>query len=133
MTGKRKFGMSIAAILAAFATGGVGMMAVSWQNVRSRTREIAIRRAVGAQSGEVLAQFVLEGVVLAVAGAVVGIAAGILASAGAAVVAGWPWMLSATKALVTLAIALAVAIVSTLAPASYAARLDPVSALRLER
>jgi len=119
--------------IAAFATGGVAMTAVSWQNVRSRTREIAIRRAVGAESAEVLAQFVLEGVLLASAGAAVGITVGIVASGGAAVAAGWPWMLPASKTLATLAIALGVAIVSTLAPASYAARLDPVSALRLER
>ena len=119
--------------IAAFAAGGVAMMAVTWQNVRSRTREIAIRRAVGAQSAEVLCQFVLEGVVLAVSGAVIGIAVGIAASGVAAVAGGWPWMLSMTKAALTLSIALAVAVASTLAPASYAARLDPVTALRLER
>ena len=119
--------------IAAFASGGIGMMAVSWQNVRSRTREIAIRRAVGAQAAEVLAQFVLEGLLLAAAGAAVGIVVGIVASSGAAAISGWPWTVSIAKAVLTLAIALAVAVASTLAPASYAARLDPVSALRLER
>ena len=119
--------------VAAFASGGIGMTAVSWQNVRSRTREIAIRRAVGAQSTEVLAQFVLEGLVLAGAGAAVGIVAGTVASGGAAALAGWPWTPSVAGTFFTLAIALAVAVASTLAPASYAARLDPVSALRLER
>jgi ABC-type antimicrobial peptide transport system permease subunit len=119
--------------IAAFASGGIGMMAVSWQNVRSRTREIAIRRALGARSAEVLAQFVLEGLVLAGAGAAVGIVAGTVASGGAAALAGWPWTLSVAKTCLTLAIALVIAVVSTFAPASYAARLDPVSALRLER
>ena len=119
--------------LAAFALGGVGMTTVSWQNVRDRTREIAIRRAVGARQAEVLAQFVLEGVVLASAGAAVGIAGGILGSRVASWWSGWPWTLSPVEAALTFAIAIAIAVLSTLYPAAYAARLDPVAALRFER
>lgn len=119
--------------LAAFTLGGVGMMSVSWQNVRSRTREIAIRRAVGARQGEVLAQFLLEGCLLALAGAGVGILVGVAGSGAAALVGGWPWMPSASHGALVLAIALGVAALATLSPASYAAALDPVGALRFER
>jgi ABC-type antimicrobial peptide transport system permease subunit len=119
--------------LAAFALGGVGMTTASWQNVRSRTREIAIRRAVGARQSEVLAQFVLEGVVLAAGGAAVGIAAGIAGSGVASWMSDWPWMLSPLEAALTFALALALAIVSTLYPAAYAAALDPIVALRFDR
>jgi ABC-type antimicrobial peptide transport system permease subunit len=119
--------------LAAFALGGVGMMTVSWQNVRNRTREIAIRRAVGARREEVLAQFVLEGVVLALAGAILGVVVGLAGSGVAAWIGGWPWMLSPLAGLLALAVALAVATLSTLYPAAHAAALDPVSALKLDR
>ena len=119
--------------VAAFALGGVGMTTVSWQNVRSRTREIAIRRAVGAQRSEVLAQFVLEGVALAVAGSIAGVAAGLLGSAAAAWMGGWPWVPSLFATSLALIVALVVGVAATLYPASHAAALDPVSALRLER
>jgi ABC-type antimicrobial peptide transport system permease subunit len=119
--------------LAAFALGGVGMMTVSWQNVRNRTREIAIRRAVGARRGEVLAQFVLEGIALGLAGALLGVVVGLAGSGVASWIGGWPWMLSPLAGLLALAVALAVATLSTLYPAAHAAALDPVSALRLDR
>jgi ABC-type antimicrobial peptide transport system permease subunit len=119
--------------LAAFALGGVGMTTASFQNVRSRIREIAIRRAVGARRSEVLAQFVLEGVVLASVGAVFGIAAGIVGSGIASWMSDWPWMLSPLEAALTFALAITIAVLSTLYPSAYAATLDPVVALRLER
>src|SRR5262249_2236609 len=119
--------------LAAFALGGAGMATASFQNVRGRTREIAIRRALGARRTEVLAQFVLEGVVLASVGALLGIAAGIAGSGLASWLSDWPWMLSPLEAALPFAIALAIAVLSTLYPSAYAAALDPVVALRLER
>jgi putative ABC transport system permease protein len=109
------------------------MTTASFQNVRSRTREIAIRRAVGARRFEVLAQFVLEGVMLASAGAALGIAAGIVGSGIASWMSDWPWVLSPLEAALTFALALAIAVLSTLYPSAYAAALDPVVALRLER
>jgi len=121
-----------AVALGAFALGAVGMMTVSWQNVRDRRREIAIRRAIGARRAEVLAQFVVEGVLLAAAGALAGIAAGIAGSAAVASANAWPWTLSAGEVLSALAIAIGVAALSTLRPAAYAASLDPVAALRFE-
>ena len=123
----------LAVSVAAFALGGVGMMTLSWQNVRGRTREIAIRRAVGARRVEVLAQFVLEAVVVALAGATVGVLAGIAGSGVVSWWSGWPWMLSPVEAFVTLAAAVAIAAAASLHPAAHAATLDPVVALRFDR
>jgi putative ABC transport system permease protein len=117
----------------AFLLGAVGTMTVSWQNVRDRTREIAIRRAVGARRDEVLAQFLLEGIVVASAGAAAGVVLGVVGSGVAAWANGWPWMLSPLGGLLAIALALGVAAVSTLYPAARAAALDPVTALRFER
>ncbi|MET0153417.1 MAG: ABC transporter permease [Candidatus Binatia bacterium] len=118
---------------AAFLLGAVGMTTVSWQNVRDRSREIAIRRAVGARRGEVLAQFLFEGIVVAAAGAAAGVVVGVAGSGIAAWANGWPWMLSPLAALASIAAALGVAAAATLYPAAYAAALDPVAGLRFER
>jgi putative ABC transport system permease protein len=109
------------------------MMSVCWQNVRERTREIAIRRAVGARQSEVLAQFVLEGLVLAGAGAAAGTVIGLAGSGMAAWIGGWPWTVSPLEVASSVAVALVIGLVSALYPASYAAALDPVTALRFER
>lgn len=115
-----------------FALGGFGMMSSSWQNVRARTREIAIRRAVGAERRDVLAQFLLEGCLLALGGAVAGAAAGILGAWAAAALGGWPWTVAPWHGPLAGALALGVAVLSTLLPASHAAALEPVEALRFE-
>ena len=118
---------------AAYAFGAIGMMSMSWQAVTQRVREIAIRRAIGARREEVLAQFVVEGVLCASAGAFVGVLVGMLSSATAAVAAGWPLTLSAGRVATAMASAIAIALLSTLYPARRAATLDPVAALRFDR
>jgi putative ABC transport system permease protein len=118
---------------AAFALGGVGMMSVAWQAVAERTGEIAVRRAVGARRGEILAQFLVEGALLAGAGALAGVVAGAAVSAAAAWAAGWPWLLSPGRLFLAAGVAIAVGLLSTFHPASRAASLDPVAALRFER
>jgi hypothetical protein len=114
-------------------TNTFGATTASFQNVRSRIREIAVRRAVWARRSEVLAQFVLEGVILASLGAVLGIAAGIVGSGVTSWMSDWAWMLSPIEAALTFAVAITIAVSSTLYPSAYAATLDPVVALRLER
>lgn len=117
----------------AFALGGAAMAALSWQGVAERKREIAIRRAVGARRADVLAQFVLEGALLAAAGAAGGAVAGAVASAGAAAAGGWPWAPSPLGIAGALGLAIGVGVAATLPPAYRAAMLDPVTALRFER
>jgi putative ABC transport system permease protein len=118
---------------AAFGLGAVGMMSISWQAVAQRTREIAIRRAIGARREEILRQFVLEGVLLAAAGGGAGVALGVLASGAASLAGDWPWLVSWERLVLTLGIALGVGLASSVYPAYRASTMDPVAALRFER
>ena len=112
--------------------GGVGVVAVMTIAVTERTREIGVRRALGATRGTILWQFLVEAVALTAAGAVAGLAVGWVAAAALraltpveAVVPGW-------AVLVALAGSAATGVVCGIAPAVRAASLDPVAALRHE-
>jgi putative ABC transport system permease protein len=118
--------------LSACGLGAVGLASLSWQGVMARTREIAIRRAVGARRGEILMQFLLEGMVLAAAGGVVGAGLGALGSGLAAALGDWPWLLSVRALLGACAGVVAVGVAATAYPAYRAATLDPVAALRVD-
>jgi putative ABC transport system permease protein len=117
---------------AAFFLGGIAMATLSWQSVRERTREIAIRRAVGARRSEIVAQFLLEGAAIAVGGAAAGTVLGSLGSLAAARAGGFPWTIGAGECIVAAAIAVAIGLAASLHPALRAAAVDPVAALRFE-
>jgi putative ABC transport system permease protein len=123
--------LGIVALLAC-GLGGVGLASLSWQGVAVRTREIAIRRAVGAKREEILTQFLLEGVVLAAAGGTLGVLVGALGSGVLAMLGGWPWLLSARVLLATWSGVAALGVVASAYPAYRAATLDPMAALRVE-
>jgi ABC-type antimicrobial peptide transport system permease subunit len=123
--------LAIVALLAC-GLGAVGLASLSWQSVTARTREIAIRRAVGARREEILAQFLLEGMGLAATGGAAGALLGALGSGVAAVLGGWPWLLSAHALLGACAGVVAVGLAATAYPAYRAATLDPVAALRVD-
>jgi putative ABC transport system permease protein len=112
--------------------GGIGIMNIMLVSVSERTREIGLRKAVGATSRDVLLQFLIESCVIAVAGGMIGVALG----ASGAYVAG---SMLGTGSLVTLQSVLAAVLVSTaiglffgIYPARKAAQLDPIEALRYE-
>lgn len=117
----------------ALALGGIALGSQAWQSVSLRRREIAIRRAIGARRAEILAQFLLEGVLLATAGSLVGAALGSVGSAFAAAVGDWPWLLPTRSLVATIGGILALGLAATSYPAYRAAVLDPVAALRTER
>jgi putative ABC transport system permease protein len=112
--------------------GGIGIMNIMLVSVMERTKEIGIRMAVGATSGDVLRQFLLEAVILALLGGSLGIAAGLGAAALVASFAGWPLVVSPLVVLLAVAVSGAVGIFFGFYPAWKASRLDPIDALRYE-
>jgi len=101
-------------------------------SVRERTREIGIRKAIGARRRDILSQFLVEALALSLAGGVIGIGVGVLVSFGIGVDAGWGFVFNPATVVVAVGFSIIVGIVFGVWPASQAARLDPVVALRYE-
>jgi len=112
--------------------GGIGIMNIMLVSVRERTREIGIRKAIGARGRDILAQFLIEALTLSVFGGIVGIVLGILVSALIGAVAGWGLQLSPLTIVSAVGFSLLVGVVFGVWPARQAARLDPITALRYE-
>jgi putative ABC transport system permease protein len=112
--------------------GGIGIMNIMLVAVTERTREIGIRMAIGATPGDVLTQFLIEAVVLALVGGVIGITLGIAGAVGLAQAAQWPVVLQPEMILLAFAVAAGVGIFFGYYPALKASRLDPIEALRYE-
>jgi len=101
-------------------------------SVRERTREIGIRKALGAKARDILSQFLIEALTLSLIGGLIGIAIGLAVSALIGRVAGWGFSIDpGTMAIATL-FSLVVGVVFGVWPARQAARLDPIAALRYE-
>lgn len=112
--------------------GGIGIMNIMLVSVRERTREIGIRKAIGARRRDVLAQFLVEAVVLSLLGGALGIAIGALASLVIGQIAGWGFVFSLPIVTIALVFSALVGIVFGVWPARQAAVLDPIVALRYE-
>ena len=112
--------------------GGIGIMNIMLVSVRERTREIGIRKAIGARGRDILAQFLIEALALSLAGGLFGIVIGLAISALIGVIAGWGFIFSPLTVVAAVGFSLMVGIVFGVWPASQAARLDPVVALRYE-
>ena len=112
--------------------GGIGIMNIMLVSVRERTREIGIRKALGAKARDILSQFLIEALTLSLIGGLIGIAIGLAVSALIGRVAGWGFSIDpGTMAIATL-FSLVVGVVFGVWPARQAARLDPIAALRYE-
>jgi len=125
---------TLLAIVAAVSlfVGGIGVMNIMLVSVIERTREIGIRMAVGAKPLDVMTQFLVESLSLAIVGGVIGLGLGAL---GAKFLAGWfnmKFFFPATTAAIAFAVAGGVGVVFGLYPAIRASRLDPITALRYE-
>ena len=112
--------------------GGIGIMNIMLLSVTERTREIGIRRAIGARARDIRAQFVLESVALSVIGGLLGVCAGLLAARGLSQYLRWSTTISPAAVILSLAVAAAVGIFFGWYPARQAARLDPIQSLRYE-
>ena len=112
--------------------GGVGIMNIMLVSVTERTREIGLRMAVGAQSGDILHQFLMEAIVLCLIGGAVGIALGRATSILVRLIKHWPTAVSVGAIVVAVAVSALVGVLFGFYPAWKASRLDPIDALRYE-
>jgi len=112
--------------------GGIGIMNIMLVSVRERTREIGIRKAVGARGRDILAQFLIEALTLSLLGGLIGILVGLIVSGLIGQIAGWGLQLSLSTVAAAVFFSLAVGVVFGVWPARQAARLDPINALRYE-
>ena len=124
-------------VLAAIAAisllvGGVGVSNIMLVSVRERTREIGLRKALGARQRDILVQFLIEAVLLTSIGGLIGIALGVSASLAASALSPLPAQISWWSPLLAFGVSAGVGIFFGVAPARRAGRLDPVVALRTE-
>jgi putative ABC transport system permease protein len=112
--------------------GGIGIMNIMLVSVRERTREIGVRKAVGARGRDILAQFLVEALTLSVLGGFFGVVLGVAVSALIGQIAGWGFAFNPVTVVVALGFSLLVGSVFGVWPARQAARLDPIVALRYE-
>ncbi len=116
----------------ALLVGGIGIMNMMLVSVHERTREIGIRKSVGADPLRIQLQFVIEAVVLSTFGGIAGVLAGIGATRLVSSLAGWQTLITASSLVVAFCVALAVGLFFGYYPARRAARMDPIAALRYE-
>ncbi|MCK4826458.1 FtsX-like permease family protein, partial [bacterium] len=112
--------------------GGIGIMNIMLVSVTERTREIGLRKAVGARRQDIMTQFLIESVVMTFIGGLVGIIFGIGIAALLTTFAGWTTKVSLFSIVLATSFSVAAGIGFGLWPARQAARLDPIDALRYE-
>jgi len=122
--------MAVASV--SLIVGGIGIMNIMLVSVTERTREIGLRMAVGASGGDIMAQFLIESVVLSLIGGLLGAALGIGGSFALAAMSDWPAIIDPKSVLLSFVFSAAVGIFFGFYPARKASRLDPIEALRYE-
>ena len=122
--------MSVASV--SLLVGGIGIMNIMLVSVTERTREIGVRMAVGAKTGDVMRQFLAEAIALSLVGGTAGILLGVGVSQTITRSLGWPVMITFASILIAFAFSAAVGIFFGWYPARKAANLDPIEALRYE-
>jgi len=112
--------------------GGIGIMNIMLATVLERTREIGIRRAIGARQADIIRQFLTEAVLISILGGAIGIAFGFGLSWIIASAAGWSTIVTATSVAVAFGVSVGIGLLFGSYPAMQAARLDPIEAIRYE-
>ena len=130
---KRLFEFVMVAIASiSLLVGGIGIMNIMLASVMERTREIGVRRAVGARRVDVIRQFLIETTMITVSGGAAGTIVGVTLSRLVAYFAGWSTIVTVSSVVIATFVSVTVGLVFGLYPAVRAARLDPVSALHYE-
>jgi len=112
--------------------GGIGIMNIMLVSVTERTREIGIRMAIGARGSDIRTQFLLEALLLSVAGGILGIGLGASASSVITSLLGWPTVISAGSVVLAFVFSALVGVFFGFYPAWKASLLNPIEALRYE-
>jgi len=112
--------------------GGIGIMNIMLATVTQRTREIGIRRAIGATQNHILVQFIIESLTLSILGGFIGIFAGVAMAKIISLYAGWNTPISIGSIVISFTVSAAIGLIFGLYPSTKAARLDPIVALRYE-
>ncbi len=130
---KRTFSIVLGSIAGiSLLVGGIGIMNIMLASVTERTREIGIRRAIGAKRKQIIRQFLMETVVLSSLGGFIGMLLGLMIPMLITHFAGMPTIVTPLSLLVSLGISMGIGIIFGLYPAARAAALDPIVALRHE-
>ncbi len=130
---QRIFGFVMVALASiSLLVGGIGIMNIMLASVLERTREIGIRRAVGARQRDIIRQFLVETVMISFVGGAIGLLVGIGLSRLIAILAGWSTIVTMTSILIAFLVSVAVGLVFGVYPAVRASKLDPVAALHYE-
>ena len=131
-TGKT-FTMLLAGIaIVSLVVGGIGIMNIMLVSVTERTREIGIRKAIGAQPRDILGQFLVEALIVSLSGGIVGVALGFAATRVASKFGGWPTVVTPQSVILSFSFAFVVGLFFGFYPARKAAGLNPIDALRYE-
>jgi putative ABC transport system permease protein len=112
--------------------GGIGIMNIMLASILERTREIGVRRALGARRRDIVRQFLIETVLISFVGGTMGVIAGVAISRLIGLFAGWSTIVTASSILLAFLVSVSVGLVFGLYPAARAASLDPVKALHYE-
>ena len=112
--------------------GGIGIMNIMLASVMERTREIGVRRAIGARRRDVVRQFLIETTIISLTGGVAGIVVGVALSQLIGYFAGWSTIVTPASIILAFTVSVSIGLVFGLYPAMRAARLDPVTALHYE-
>ena len=126
------FAVLVGVVALSLVVGGIVIMNIMLMVVSERTREIGLRKALGARRADILSQVLTESVVLSIFGGMVGIALGFLAALGIAAVTPLPAQLEPWSVILGIGITAGVGLFFGMYPASRAAALDPIEALRRE-
>jgi putative ABC transport system permease protein len=112
--------------------GGIGIMNIMLATVLERTREIGIRRAIGARQSDIVRQFLTEAVLISIVGGLIGILFGFSLSQVIAAFAGWSTVVTAGSISMAFGVSVAIGLLFGIYPAVQAAKLDPIEAIRYE-
>jgi putative ABC transport system permease protein len=124
--------MLLAISLLVLIVSGVGIMNIMLASVRTRIREIGIRKAIGATRREIRLQFLTEAILISLAGGIVGTVLGLALPFSARFLTNWRIPISGLSAIIAIAVATLVGVIFGTVPATRAAQLDPVEALHYE-